>query len=209
VTLGRRFFGHYFLQPLLPLSLLAAGPVAHLWEERPRLTRALLGAPAIVFFGIAVAPELTAKLVYAADPDYTAIGRAVAARSLPTDTVWVWGNVPQIYATAERAPGVRFTFCNYLTGLSPGSRSELDPTYDSRKNAVPGAWDMVVHDLDANRPAVIVDTAAGKMKSYGKFPVESFPVLASYLRAHYRADGEVDGAVLYRRADRQSDTPRP
>jgi hypothetical protein len=60
---------------------------------------------------------------------------------------------------------------------------------------------MVVHDLDDNRPAVIVDTAAGAMKSYGKFPIASFPVLADYIRAHYRADGAVDGAVLYRRVD--------
>jgi len=201
VTLGQRFFGHYFLQPELPLSLLAAGPVAHLWERRPRVTALALAIPATVFFVIATLPEYTAKLVYAADPDYWAIGRAVAARTRPTDTIWVWGNVPQVYFTAARMPGVRFTFCNYLTGLSPGSRSELDPNFDSRKNAVPGAWDMVVHDLDDNRPAVIVDTAAGAMKSYGKFPIASFPVLADYIRAHYRADGAVDGAVLYRRVD--------
>ncbi len=201
VTLGRRFFGHYFLQPLLPLTLLAAGPVAQLWDALPRLTAAALGAPAFAFFCIAVVPEATARLVYAADPDTVAIGGAVAARSSPGDTIWVWGNVPQIYFTAARAPGVRFTFCNYLTGLSPGSRSELDPTFDSRRNAVPGAWDMVVHDLDEERPTVIVDTAAAGMKSYGKYPVATFPVLARYLAAHYRLDGNVLGASLYRRVD--------
>jgi hypothetical protein len=199
VTLGRRFFGHYFLQPELPLCLLAAGPVVRLWDARPRLVAVALIAPALVFFGIAVVPELTGPLVYGVDPDFWAIGRAVAARTTPEDTIWVWGNVPQIYFTAEREPGVRFTFCNYLTGLSPGSRSEIDPTFDSRKNAVPGAWDLVVRDLDAHRPRLIVDTAAGAMKSYGKYPVASFPVLASYLAAHYRADGAVLGAVLYRR----------
>jgi hypothetical protein len=56
---------------------------------------------------------------------------------------------------------------------------------------------MVVHDLDAARPAVIIDTAAGAMKSYGKYPVSSFPVLASYLDEHYRKAGVVEGAVLY------------
>lgn len=199
VTLGRRYFGHYFLQPEVPLSLLAAGPVAALWSRRPRLTRLALVAPAVVFFVIAALPEVFARYVYAADPDYRALGRAVAARTGPDDTIWVWGNVPQVYFTAARRPGVRFTFCNYLTGLSPGSRSELDPTFDPRSNAVPGAWDLVIRDLDANRPRVIVDTAAGGMKSYGKFPVASFPALAGYLEDHYRPDGAVDGAVLYRR----------
>jgi hypothetical protein len=199
VTLGRRFFGHYFLQLELPLSLLAAPVVADLWERRPRVTVALLALPATVFFVIAAVPEVTAKLVYAADPDYLAVGQAVAARTKPDDRIWVWGNVPQVYFTAERAPGVRFTFCNYLTGLSPGSRSEYDPTVDPRANAVPEAWGMVVRDLDANKPAVIVDTAAGGMKGYGKFPVASFPVLAAYLGEHYERDGEVLGALLYRR----------
>jgi hypothetical protein len=201
VTLGRRFFGHYFLQPELPLSLLAAGPTAHLLGRVPRVTALALFAPALAFFTIASLPEVFGKLVYAGDPDYFAIGRAVADRTKPDDSVWVWGNVPQIYFTAERVPGVRFTFCNYLTGLSPGSRSELDPTFDSRKLAVSGGWDMVVHDLDAHRPAMIVDTAAGGMKSYGKFPVQSFPVLAAYLADHYRPDGVVGGAVLYQRRD--------
>ena len=199
VTLGRRFFGHYFLQPELPLSLLAAGPLVRLWERSPRVVASLVIAPALVFFGIAALPELTRPIVYAADPDFWAIGHAVAVRTKPNDTIWVWGNVPQIYFTAERAPGVRFTFCNYLTGLSPASRSELDPTVDSRQNAVPGAWNLVVQDLDAHPPAVIVDTAAGGMKSYGKYPVASFPVLADYLERNYEVTGSIDGAVLYRR----------
>ena len=201
VTLGRRFFGHYFLQLTLVLSIVAAGPVARLWTRAPKSMVAALAAPALFFFVFAGLPGWSATYVYAVDPDYDALGRAVRRETEPSETIWVWGNVPQVYFAAERAPGVRFTFCNYLTGLSPGSRSENDPTYDSRSNAVPGAWDLVVHDLDANRPAVIVDTAAGGMKSYGKFPVRSFPTFAEYLAAHYRAVGTVDGAVLYRRTE--------
>lgn len=201
VTLGRRYFGHYFLQPELPLAVLAAGPVMHLWERRPRLAALGLALPSLAFFGIAALPGTFAHLIYAGDPDYWALGRAVKSLTVPTDSIWVWGNVPQVYFTAERRPGVRFTFCNYLTGLSPGAPSELDPTVDSRNNAVPGAWDMVVADLEKNRPAIIVDTAAGQMKSYGKFPIDSFPVLSAYLKVHYQPEGVVLGAVLLRRTD--------
>jgi hypothetical protein len=199
VALGRRFFGHYFLQPELPLSVLAAAPVASLWERRLRLTAGLLALPALLFFVIAGVPEVFAPIVYAGDPDYVTIGRAVAAKTQKRQTIWVWGNVPQIYFTAERMPGARFTFCNYLTGLSPGSRSELDPTYDPRQNIVPGAWDMAIGDLMNQRPVVIVDTAAGGMKSYGKFPISSFPAFARVLADSYERDGEILGAVLYRR----------
>lgn len=199
-TLGRRFFGHYLLQPELPLALLAAGPVAAAFEARPRLTLAALAAPAAAFFGFNVLPELTSRVVYG-DPDFWTVGRAVAAQTRPDDGIWVWGNVPQIYYTAEREPGVRFTFCNYLTGLSPGTPSEYDPKVDPRADAVPRAWDMVVADLDAHRPTLVLDTAAAGMKSYGKFPVASFPVLARYLQTHYRIEGSVNGVVFYRRVD--------
>jgi hypothetical protein len=197
-TLGRRFFGHYLLQPELPLALLAAGLVSAAFQVRPRLTMAALLAPVAVFFGLNVLPELTSHVVYG-DPDYWTVGRAVASRTRPTDGIWVWGNVPQIYYAAEREPAVRFTFCNYLTGLSPGTPSEYDAKVDPRADAVAGAWDMVVADLDAHRPALVLDTAAAGMKSYGKFPVSSFPVLARYLETHYRIEGTVNGVVLYRR----------
>ncbi|HEX8795501.1 MAG TPA: hypothetical protein VF765_31340 [Polyangiaceae bacterium] len=199
-TLGRRFFGHYLLQPELPLALLAAGPVAAAFEARPRLTLMGMVAPAAVFFGVNVLPELTSRVVYG-DPDYRTVGRAAAARTRPDERIWVWGNVPQIYYAAEREPGVRFTFCNYLTGLSPGTPSEYDPKVDPRADAVAGAWDMVVADLDVHRPALVLDTAAAGMKSYGKFPVSSFPVLARYLDTHYRIEGSVNGVVFYRRID--------
>ena len=141
VTLGRRFFGHYFLQPELPIALLAAGPIAALWDRRPRLVAYGIGLPAGVFFLVAAVPEVTHKWVYIIDPDYDTVGRAAAAETGPRESIWVWGNVPQIYYAAERMPGVRFTFCNYLTGLSPGTRSEYDPSVDPRKNAVTSAWD--------------------------------------------------------------------
>jgi hypothetical protein len=201
VSLGRRFFGHYFLQPELPLALLAAAPVASLWAWRPRLVVTAIGLPVLIFFLVAALPRYTRKYVYTTDPDYWTVGRAAAMRTTPSESIWVWGNVPQIYYTAERMPGVRFTFCNYLTGLSPGTRSEYDPTVDPRRNAVPEAWRDLFLDLDSKRPTLVIDTAAAGMKSYGKFPIRSFPALEGDLRAHYRPDGVVNGVVFYRRAD--------
>jgi len=201
VTLGRRFFGHYFLQPELPIALLAAGPIAALWDKRPGVVAYGIGLPAGVFFLVAAVPEVTHKWVYMIDPDYDTVGRAAAAETGPLESIWVWGNVPQIYYSAERMPGVRFTFCNYLTGLSPGTRSEYDPSVDPRKNAVTSAWALVIEDLEQRRPTLVLDTAAADMKFYGKFPVASFPPLQSYLTAHYRAEKQVSGVVFYRRVD--------
>lgn len=201
VGLGFRFFGHYFLQAELPLALLAAGPAERLLRARPRLSRAALVAPAAVFLVLAALPELTRPLFNGRDPDYLRIGRAVEARTSPSDTIWVWGNVPQLYYAASRSPGVRFSFCNYLTGLSPGTPSEYDDARDPLAHALAWAWPLVLQDLDRNRPALVLDTAAAGLKSYGKFPIARFPLLESYLAAHYAPEGSVSGVVLYRRRD--------
>lgn len=201
VFLGLRFFGHYFLQPELPLSLLAAEPAARLFAARPRLAFAALFAPALVFLVLAAVPGVSRPIFNSRDPDAAGIGRAIAARTAPGDTIWVWGNVPQLYFASGRSPGVRFSFCNYLTGLSPGTPSEYDDAFDPGAHAVQWAWDLALRDLDEKRPALVLDTAAARLKSYGKFPVAAYPSFARYLAAHYRREGAIEGVVVYRRSD--------
>ena len=109
---------------------------------------------------------------------------------------------PDHTATGSSSAGAGSgSFTNTVTGLSPGTPSEYDPRVDPRANAVTAAWDMVVADLDARHPTLVLDTAAAGMKSYGKFPVSGFPVLARYLETHYRIEGTVNGVVFYRRID--------
>jgi hypothetical protein len=202
VGLGGRFFGHYFLQAELPLSVAAAGPALRFFDRAPRLFAGLVLGPTL-FFACASLLPATEPGAWLDSPqaDYLAIGQAIQRVSTPRDTIWVWGNAPKIYFTAERRAGVRFTFCNYLTGLSPGTPSEYDPAFDPRNNVVTEAMGLVLTDLDEKRPLIVVDTAAAGMKSYGKFPLENYPPLAGYLGTHYRRDGDAAGVPLYRRID--------
>jgi hypothetical protein len=201
VSLGCRFFGHYFVQLELPLAL-AGAPVLVSWAARaPRRVAAACAVPALGFFAAAMLPAQTRPYLNFGDPDYASIGRAVAQITSPDETIWVWGNVPQIYNAADRTPGVRFTFCNYLTGLSPATASETDPRIETRDRELPEAWAMTSHDLATHPPAVIVDTAAAGAKSYGKYPVRNYPVLVQALATHYRVVDCVQGVVLWRRID--------
>jgi 4-amino-4-deoxy-L-arabinose transferase-like glycosyltransferase len=200
--LGGRVFGHYFLQAELPLALAAAGPVTRWLARAPRLLAAGVVAPALFFAcGCWLPLAHPGSWLDSAQPDYDGIGQAIARATGPKDTIWVWGNVPQLYFTSGRRPGVRFTFCNYLTGLSPATPSEYDPSVDPGKNAVPGAMALALEDLRRRRPAVVVDTAAAGLKSYGRFPIARYPSLAAYLSAHYRQDADAEGVPLYRRVD--------
>jgi hypothetical protein len=201
VGLGGRFFGHYFVQLELPLALASAPVLAAWWSRSPRALALAWALPAAAFFAIASFPSQTRPILNAADPDYATLGRAIAERTKSADTIWVWGNVPQLYFAADRTPGVAFTFCNYLTGLSPATPSEYQESLATRSGEVREAWALVERDLSAHPPALIVDTAAAGWKSYGKYPIEAYAQLAHALAARYRAEPTTSGVVLYRRND--------
>ncbi len=94
--------------------------------------------------------------------------------------------------------GARFSFCNYLTGESPGT-----PTETGRRNAdanqLPAAWDMLFADLERRRPLLFLDAAAAGWDGYGKFPLARYPRLLDYVERHYQPVERPAGVVIYRR----------
>lgn len=200
VSVGGRFFGHYFLQAELPLSILAAEPMYRMLSRAPGWTATAIGVPLAFFFILSLSPGLTHALFDPGEPDWAQIGRKIAAESLPTDQLFVWGNAPPLYYFSHRRMGTRFSFCNYLTGLSPATPSEYGNASASR-HSVSWAWPLLLDDLDKRRPELILDTAAAGWKGYGKYQLSRYPQFASYVVSHYRLVSRIDGAVLYRRID--------
>jgi hypothetical protein len=199
VGLGSRFFGHYFLQAELPLCLVAAEPLDRLWTRAPKSTIGLIGVPALAFFLFGMVPSLTREIFDSGVPDWTQIGQEVAEQTGPGESLFVWGNAAPIYFSSHRRTGTRFSFCNLLTGLSPGTPSEYDPQAEAA--TVRESWPLLMTDFEVKRPVWILDTASAGWKGYGKFPIARYPEFAAYLGSYYRAKGAIQGAVLYRRID--------
>jgi hypothetical protein len=199
VTAGGRFFGHYFHQVTAPLAVLAAPAARRLWISRRRLMLAAIGIPAAGFFLIGAfhGPVMAAAGVR--EPDYPAIAAFVNAHSGPQDALAVWGNAPVLYFQAQRPLGTRFVFSNYLTGLSPATRTETDPAADASGNVVAESWDMLEADLAARRPRLFVDTSVGNIAAYGKFPPSRYPRLQAILDRDYTPIGVVAGARVFAR----------
>ena len=197
VTAGGRFFGHYFHQTTAPLSVLAAPATVRLARTRPRLVGAAVGIPAAVFFLLSIAHSQVMAAAGDPDPDYPAIAAYINARAVPSDSLVVWGNAPVLYFEARRPLGSRFVFSNYLTGLSPATRTQTDPNADAAANVVPGSWDMLEADLGERRPRFFVDTSPGNIGAYGKFPPARFPRLQVILDRDYTPIGEVAGVRIF------------
>jgi hypothetical protein len=198
---GGRFFGHYFHLVLAPLCLLAAPSFSRLARgARPRraLLFALCALPALAFFALATFARPLAAKLDEGEPRYDEVAAGIAALAKPDERIFVWGNSPQLYVLARRPMGTRFSFCNYMTGESPGTPTETGQR-NADANQLPAAWDMLFADLDRRRPALIVDAAAAGWDGYGKYPMSRYPRLRKYVDAHYWPAGVSAGVVLYRR----------
>lgn len=200
VTAGGRFFGHYFHQVTAPLAVLAGPAAVRLWTRRRALVAAAVGVPAVAFFAIGVEQGPVLAAAGAAEPDYDALVAFIDAHSSRGEGLAVWGNAPVLYFQASRPLGSRFVFSNYLTGLSPATRSQSDPRADTSANVLRESWDMFEADLEARKPRLFIDTSPGNIAAYGKFPPGRYPRLEALLARDYAPLADVGGArVLSRR----------
>jgi hypothetical protein len=197
VTAGGRFFGHYFHQTTAPLAVLAAPVLARLHGRRRALVRLGMAVPAGLFFVLAIVHGRVMAALGQPDPDYPAMAAFIDAHAAPTDRLLIWGNTPVLYFEAARPLGSRFVFSNYMTGLSPATRTQSDPAMDASANIVPQSWDMLLADIAERRPEVFVDTSPGNVAAYGKFPLENFPRLKEVVDRDYSAIGDVAGVRVF------------
>jgi hypothetical protein len=201
VTAGGRFFGHYFHLILAPLCLLAAPTFCRLWRKGRRYRvalSALCALPALFFLALATIGRPLAAALDEGEPPYDDVATRIAAITAPDDRIFIWGNSPQLYVLARRPMGTRFSFCNYMTGESPGTPTETGQ-WNADANQLPAAWEMLFADLEQRRPALFVDAAAAGWDGYDKFPLARYPRLRAYVDQHYRPVEVRAGVVLYRR----------
>jgi 4-amino-4-deoxy-L-arabinose transferase-like glycosyltransferase len=184
VLTGFHFFGHYYLQLLPPLALLATAALRTLPRAHER-TAVLVSACACALFltwGLAAPRAELAHVQRVAD--------AAARRTAPGDPVLIWGMHPETYWLAGRAPASRYLTAGLLTNYSGGR----DGSRVGERYAVDGAWPVLRRELAARAPALIVDDSRGK-----PYAPARMPTLRRLLTDRYRLVGTVDGAVLYAR----------
>ncbi|MFJ4478987.1 ArnT family glycosyltransferase [Streptomyces xanthochromogenes] len=182
VLLGFHFFGHYYLQLIPPLVLLATGALQILPPYR--LTSALLtSASACALF------LLWGLLAPRPDLAHTErLAAAVQARTGTADRVLVWGIHPETYWLAGRVPASRYLTAGLLTNYSGGR----DGPQVGEKYGVAGAWPVFRGELASRPPALVVDDSRGL-----PFAPDRLPSLRRFLDSRYQRAAVVDGAVFY------------
>lgn len=193
---GGRGFEHYAIQCLPAFSLLAATGVVAFVDSalacwRQRAGRALDRAAAALSLVLAVLAlasclwhPLAAWRVTAPPPDPAQpAADFIRAHSTPDESIFVWGYNPDVHLYADRKPASRFVYCSFLTGLIPWTN--LAPEKDTAYAIVPGAMDALLRELEAKRPAFIVDCTPGFHRHFHKYPLTKFPALERFVAEHY------------------------
>lgn len=210
VCIGGRFFGHYFIQLMPALVILAAAPASRFFESaikggrRFALALFLAGLilPAAGFFCARIYADEIYTAIGEDNPNsYRPLGAYVRERTPPSDSIFVWGFATPVYFFADRPAASRFLWCDWLTGRIPGSPTARDRFYDTSAFITRGSWDMLFDDLERNRPAYFIDTSVGNYHDYGKYPVTKYPKLVEYMEKNYRFEARYAGADFYKRKD--------
>ena len=190
VAFGFRFFGHYYLQLVPPVALLAAVTLARASTRAVRATLALALVSGTLFSigGYFLMP-------FGGEPRYERVAATVAERTGPDDTVLVWGNVPEITWRSGRLPGSRFPATGSLVTGDHAGRREV-PRADEID---PRIWRWLMHDLRTDPPAVVVDTTETGVRGAARTPIDRYPVVARWLAAHYHRVATVDGYAVWAR----------
>lgn len=203
VSLGGRFYAHYYLQFVPPLALLAASGAANLglrWESLGRRARAAvalaLALPFLGYLAFTVARGAVGRYP-CQEPRTVELARWLRENTAPDTRLFVWGHYTPIYYLARRLPGTRY----HNTSVHVG---DFDPAH------LPRGFDLApfvserdvrrtLEDLERNRPAWIIDTAPADIHDWSKVPLEVVPALARYVRERYARVARPGGADVYRR----------
>jgi 4-amino-4-deoxy-L-arabinose transferase-like glycosyltransferase len=204
--MGNRMYGHYFIQILPSLSLMAAlfagKYVEEKSESRSRYWRAailvLTIIPGAVFTGMAISYEATTDTWGEMRPDFRPATEYIKTHSNPQDKIFVWGWFTPIYVYSERAPSTRFAFTCMHTGYKQGNDPNEKDRPDTTWLFVPEVWPMLETDLKRDPPELIVDTSPGNYHYYGRYPIRNYPIINGFIDKNCRLEISIAGTDIYR-----------
>lgn len=213
VASGGRFTLHYYIQLLPPLVLLAAVGFHRLFPATPKteepldkhgkmpvpLCIILVLLPLFLFWTANIFDHRLRSRVDRYTTAYKSVGAWIKEQSNKEDTIFVWGNSPEIYYFSQRIMGTRFVFCNYQSGKIWGTSYDEEGAGDTQKMSVKPTWHMLSADINNRRPQWIIDAAAGGLDRWRGHEIPRYPALWRLIAADYQLVGEVAGTTIYRR----------
>jgi len=202
VSIGGRYFLHYYVQLGPPLALMGAHRLLRWGEGRRwllRLAAGVVALNALVWITVAALDGRLRPHEQWHFDRYAAVGRYVQQHTPASARIFVWGDSPNIYLWSRRRMGTRYLWVNYQVGRVWGTPyDEVDAPDPPSHLIAHETWRPLLQDLERNRPELIIDAAAGKLDEFDRLPLSRFPRVAAIVAAHYTLEARVMGVPIYR-----------
>lgn len=198
---GGRFYSHYYMQLLPPLTLLAAPVYSSISSRAAALTpffwRAV-GCAWLVATTFVVPFFIWRQLGTVRETTET--GRYLAVHHGSDERLFVWGQQPDLYLEARMRPASRYVTSFALTGYVFGGPI---PGLDTRRYIRPGAWDNLQQDFAQHPPTYIVDVRTdNEGQPISEYPIADFPILQWIIDENYTLATRTAEGAIYRRITR-------
>jgi 4-amino-4-deoxy-L-arabinose transferase-like glycosyltransferase len=190
VAVGWRFYPHYFMQILPPLTIMAARGMAQLFAQR-RTALITVIAVTMIIAVVRFNPFRTRQETDMGRDSKNAV-RLIEGLKQPGDTIFIWGSRPDIVALTRLPIASRLWDSQPLTGV-PADRHiatsrPLDEDW-ARENR---------QQLTRSRPTILVDGLTGFNLALG---LQNYPDLAEWFKQYCPA-ASTGLTVVYRLCDR-------
>lgn len=187
---GARFFGHYWLQVVPPLVLLAAPAIDACARRTRTILAAITAVPLLAFWVLAWNPTWLHRR---ANPE--PLVAYVQANTRPRDRIAIWGSFPEVYWLSGRSPSGALVITDFVAGRTAGRSAT------GREAAVvPDARVTYVDALRRDPPALFIDTSTHDIRGYQDYPLREQREVMAFLRdARYQPTAVVYGATIWAR----------
>jgi len=203
IALQGSFFAYHFGAALHLVALLAGFGLWKLVRVGPRFALGALGVAALVWVfananglsdpvpGGFFTRARTLDAGSARNAPLRRVAAWVAARTEPSETLYVWGFEPLLYDLAQRRPASRYIY--NAPQRAPWSRRRARPSLMEDLRAAPPAAILVEQgDLHPGTAATDTDSAT---------ELEKFPLLRAFLAEGYVQAARIDRFTIHLRRD--------
>jgi hypothetical protein len=202
-----RNFPHYYVQAIPWFALLAGVLFEELaFAQSPSLKEwvlqvCALGPLVAIFLTMSLSKLADYRVAAARRPRNLNICQYVDQHSSPDDHIYVWGFAPDFYTFCKRRPGSRYVFSTFQSGYVPFFDNATRD--QDRVRVVPGSPELFLGDLEASRPALVLDVPIAHRS------IKDTPAFAAYLRKAYCAPTVYDGVEVFHRRREDGACPVP
>ena len=221
---GKRPWHHYYAQVIPPFAVLAGlGAAAaldpgslpgkrHWWRISLKAAIAVFLAAA-VFITHRLQPQARgwmSRPEYRGFYDFKKVehpGQKLAdhirQNSSESDSIYVWGVIPEYYFLSGRRPASRFILPDLIVGVTPGGTA-------SRPIHIPRVIERLLEDLESSQPVYFIDTSMCVTDGdFADHPVARYPLLWKYLHTHYEIESVIDRNLIYRKREGEPEGTEP